>query len=65
MQKWQELLHQYNFKKIVKSHQGMLSTDEKNKMWGNACDKNINFADKSHVTNSVSSHFKSGKHKKS
>ncbi len=50
-------------RKTVKSHKGMLSSDEKNKLWWNVCDKNINFTDKDHITNSVSSHFKSGKHK--
>jgi hypothetical protein len=36
---------------------------KKNKLWCNVCDKNINFTDKVHITNSVSSHFKSSKHK--
>jgi hypothetical protein len=40
-------------RKTVKSHKGMLSSNEKNKLWCNVCDKNINFTDKDHINNNV------------
>ncbi len=51
-------------RKTVKSHKGMLSSDEKNKLWCNVCDKNINFTDKDYITHNVTSHFKSSKQRK-